>query len=110
MIAEQKPLKCEKPASQRAADPCPMCDKQPSIVFTPKDGEHGIRRVRGNTCGCFCEQAELDIICWNQLSFQWNCAKKQTAREAFEAGRERVSHPDFDFIYETFKQYWEGKK
>lgn len=29
---------------------------------------------------------------------------------AFEAGRERISHPDWDFVYETFEEYTKSLK
>lgn len=31
---------------------------------------------------------------------------KETAKQAFEAGRERIKHPDYDFVYEDFEDWW----
>ncbi len=34
---------------------------------------------------------------------------EQVAREAFEAGRVKVGHPDWDYAFEAFSDYWKKK-
>jgi hypothetical protein len=35
-----------------------------------------------------------------------NCAIFDVMQRAFYAGRERIKHPDWDFIYDDFEDYW----
>ena len=34
---------------------------------------------------------------------------KEKLREAFYAGRERITHPDFDFVYDDFDDWYENE-
>ncbi len=44
----------------------------------------------------------------NQAIFKDACNSEivqQIIEDAFNAGRERINHPDWDYVYETFQDY-----
>lgn len=51
-----------------------------------------------------------ELLKHNDITGKLEAIYTQAQRTAFEAGRARIDHPDWDYIYETFEDYLKSKQ